>query len=764
MNFILYIFKMKKSCYIIALVFLFGNACFAQYSIKGKVTDEQQRPLEAVIISIGKNLATTVSDSAGNYAFSFSTVNVSLTFSHIGYEPKMINIKDGNVSTVTLLRNNIFLSETVVNAFERNSNIRNVPAAVTVLNRASLDRYGNESFVPAINTVPGVKMDERSPGSYRLSIRGNLLRSTFGVRNVKVYWNGIPLTDANGNTYFNELAMSNAGRVEIIKGPSGSMYGAGTGGVVLLKSDLDPEAGRSINFQTTAGSFGLFSSNISYNSAGKNSTSALSFSHQQSDGYRKHTNMRRDVANFTGTYFISTRQSMSANVFYNDLYYQTPGALTQTDLNKDPRQARPAAGIFPSSETNKAALFLKTWYAGISNEYRFNNNWSNTTSLYLSNTVSKGPTVRNYERKTEQGIGMRSVTKYQQKIFTGTLGAEYQYSFTNTATFGNRLGEIDTLQYHDEINARLFNIFLQADISLFEDLILNAGLSYNNFYYGYARLSQLPFAKDNSNFTPQLVPRVSLLKKLMKRYSVYAAVSKGYSPPSIDEVHAGDGNFNKQLSAETAMNYEAGIKGDIIRNKLFADICYYVFGLRNTIVNRRDASGGDYFVNAGKTKQQGFEASVNYQAVNNKNKFIRKINIWTNYSNINASFVNYTQGTVKYDGNKLTGTSPNVFVAGADLHTAIGLYANLTYSYTDKIPLNDANSFYATAYNLFFARLGYKVNFGKSIAADMFFAYNKSFNNPYSLGNDLNAAGNRFYNPSAPESVSGGISLKFKLE
>ena len=250
----------------------------------------------------------------------------------------------------------------------------------------------------------------------------------------------------------------------------------------------------------------------------------------------------------------------------------------------------------------------------------------------------------------------------------------------------------------------------------------------------------------------------------MKRYSVYAAVSKGYSPPSIDEVHAGDGKFNKQLNAETALNYEAGVKGDIIPNKLFADISYYLFGLTNTIVNRKDATGGDYFVNAGKTRQPGFEAAVNYYAVNNNKKFISKVNVWVNYTNIHARFVNYTQGGVKYDGNKLTGTSPNVFAAGTDLNTSVGIYTNLTYRYTDKIPLNDANSFYANAYYLFFARLGYKVNFSKSITADMFLAYNRSFNNPYSLGNDLNAAANRFYNASAPQSISGGINLKFNLK
>jgi iron complex outermembrane receptor protein len=755
---------MKKIAGITVSLFLFMQVCCAQHLIKGTVKDEQQKPLEGVTITVGKKILSTVTDSAGNYFFSFSSENISLSFSHIGYEPVIINITGAKVPAVTLIRSSLFLSETVVNAFERNSNIKNIPAAVTILNKSSLERYSNESFVPAINTVPGVKMDERSPGSYRLSIRGNLLRSTFGVRNVKVYWNGIPFTDADGNTYFNELALNNIGKIEILKGPSGSMYGSGTGGVVLLKSDLIPAKEKSITVQTSAGTYGLFAANASYDQSDKNSGSIVSISHQQSDGYRTHTSMRRDVANFTGTYLINAKQNISANIFYSDLYYQTPGALTLAEMLKDPRQARPAAGIFKSAETQKAALYLKTLYAGFANEYRFNKNWNNTTAVYFSNTNFRNPTIRNYERKTEDGIGVRTVTKYKNKIFTGTFGAEYQYGSTNTSTFGNKLGETDTLQYHDKIDSRQFNIFLQTDLSLPEDIILNAGISYNNFYYGFVRVNQLPSVKQSSNFTPQLVPRISVLKKIMNGISIYAAVSKGYSPPSIDEVHAGDGNFNKQLNAETAMNYEAGIKGDIIPHKLFADISCYFLELKNTIVTRHDSSAGDYFINAGKTKQQGFEASVNYMPVNNRNKFIRQVNVWVNYTNIRARFVNYEQGTVKYDGNKLTGTSPNVVVSGADLNTAIGIYTDLTYSYTDKIPLNDANSFFANAYNLIFIRLGYKLRFCGSISSDIFISYNKSFNAPYSLGNDLDATANRYYNPSAPQNLSGGIRVKINLK
>ena len=92
------------------------------------------------------------------------------------------------------------LQTVIVKAYEQNRQLQEVSAAINVINTAQLERYNNTSLLPALNATPGVHMEERSPGSYRLNIRGSTLRSPFGVRNVKVYWNGIPFTDPGGNT------------------------------------------------------------------------------------------------------------------------------------------------------------------------------------------------------------------------------------------------------------------------------------------------------------------------------------------------------------------------------------------------------------------------------------------------------------------------------------------------------------------------------------------------------------------------------------
>ncbi|MEP7143166.1 MAG: TonB-dependent receptor [Ferruginibacter sp.] len=734
-----------------------------QYIFKGKVVSgEHEKPLPGATVTVDKN-AVAVTDSNGVFEFNSLRGKNTVYFSHIGYQSTFANYTAQQNLAITLYPSNSFLSEIVVKAFETNTDLKNIPVTVSVLGRTDLERYSNASILPAVNTVPGVKMDERSPGSYRLSIRGNLLRSPFGVRNVKVYWNGIPFTDANGNTYLNQLGFGNVGKIEIIKGPGGSMYGAGTGGVVLLNSRNAGYNEKSISINSLAGSYGLMETNLAYRNETDNANYSLQYSHQQSDGWRDLTGTRRDVANYTGTFNINTKQSISANIFYSDLYYQTPGGLTLGQLNANPRQSRPAAGPNRSAAEQKAALFVKTFYAGFAHNYQFNSQWSNSTNVYTSNTRFRNPSILNYQRKTEQGIGGRSVTQYQNQNVRIHFGGEYQYCFTSTRTFGNQSGVSDTLQFDDEIAATQYNIFLQTDISLGNNFIINAGVSYNNYGYGFTRLNKRPVKEISKTFDPVFVPRISLLQKIGANYSVYVTVSQGYSPPTIDEIVPSTGVFNGSLDAERATNYEIGLRGELIKNKLYADAAAYLFNLKNTIVTRRDAAGADYFVNTGKTDQRGVELSVNYYPIRNTIYFLQELKLWASYTYIKARFKTYQQVTSDYSGNKLTGTPPNVLVAGADAVTKIGLYANITYSYTDQIPLDDANNFFATPYHLFFARLGYKKDFGKKLKGEIYFSYDRSFNTPYSLGNDLNAFGNRFFNPSAPQNFLIGIKLQFNL-
>lgn len=646
--------------------------------------------------------------------------------------------------------------EETVLVYGRKTTVINAATSLAVINNADVTKYAQPSFVAAFNTVPGVKMDERSPGSYRISIRGNLLRSTFGVRNVKVYLNSLPLTDASGNTYFNAISPTLIEKLQIIKGPGGSMYGAGTGGVILMNND-NTQQKKALTAQVTGGSYGLFTASLQSSHVFKKGSGTASVSHEQSEGYRAHSAMERNAAGYTLSFAPNAKNNMTGTIFYSNLYYQTPGGLTVAQVLANPRQARPAAGIFKSAETQKAALYISTLYASLSDEIKLGRQWKNNSGIYFSYTDFKNPTIRNYEKKYERGAGGRTVFTFERNKISIITGAELQSGFINTATHGNRLGVKDTLQYNDEITVRQLNVFTQLGIGFGNGFLLTGGLSYNNFYYGFYRVSpaENPAA---ANFKPQYIPRLSLQKRIPAG-SIYAAYSQGYSPPTIDEIHASDGKFNDRLGAEKSVNYELGIKLNGLKKKLFAEIILYNTGLQNTITSRREASGADFFTNAGRTRQNGLEFSFTGLPVVKQNGPVQQIKLQITGSFVDASFRDYRRGAINFTGNKLTGTAPFNFAAVADVVMARGIYTNLTYTYTDKIPVNDANSFYAKAYNLLFVKLGYKKRTGTKTETDFFAAAMHSFNNNYSLGNDLNADATRFYNPAAINTFTAGIKL-----
>ena len=126
------------------------------------------------------------------------------------------------------------LGEVVVTGYEGNRSVMETPGAITNVDAALVGGFDEGSLLYGLNTVPGVRIEQRAPGSYRVAIRGSSLRAPFGVRNVKVYWNGIPFTEPSGSTPLNLLDVINMQEVEVIRGPAGSIYGAGNGGALLL--------------------------------------------------------------------------------------------------------------------------------------------------------------------------------------------------------------------------------------------------------------------------------------------------------------------------------------------------------------------------------------------------------------------------------------------------------------------------------------------------------------------------------------------------
>jgi iron complex outermembrane receptor protein len=652
------------------------------------------------------------------------------------------------------------LQEVIIQAYTSGKPLNEVPASIGYLSSADLNRYSNTSILPAANSIPGVRMEERSPGSYRFSIRGSLLRSPFGVRNVKFYWNGLPLTDGGGNTYLNLIDFNSVGSMEVIKGPGGSLYGAGTGGVVLLKSPLVKQD--ELQFSTTIGSFGLQRYQLGGQINSEKLNVRVQYAHQQSDGYRQQTKMVKDAMNADVSVLLNSKSTLSGTLFFTDITYQTPGGLNLAQFKKDPTQARPAGGPNKGAVEQHAAVYNKTPFLGLSYETEWNQQWSTHIGVFGSFSDFQNPTIRNYEKRVERNGGLRTENHFRfgnqlkQKI---TLGAELQYFNSPIKVFDNNRGTIGNLQTNDELTSHSALVFGQTDLELPSNFFVTLGGSVNFLNYDFQRIDPSPITHKKT-FSPVISPRIALLKKLSNAVSLFASASQGFSPPSLAEVRPSTNTFNNDLRAESGTNYEAGIRGKIVKEKIAFDVTFYDFSLQHTIVSRHQADGAEYFVNAGKTAQHGIEATVSYSAYRDYEGFLSGVKIWSSYSYNHYRFRNYQSDVVDFSGNALTGVPPVVIVSGLDVMIRNSFYVNITANYTDHIPLNDVNDSFANEYFLLGSRIGYKIKFDKHLL-DVFGGVDNALDRTYSLGNDLNAVGSRFYNAAPGRNFY--IGAKFNL-
>ena len=656
------------------------------------------------------------------------------------------------------------LEEVVVTAFELSRSKSSYATSVKVIKNINADRNNRTSLVSAFNTIAGVRMEERSPGSYRINIRGSSLRSPFGVRNLKVYWNDIPVTDPGGNTYFNQFAFNNFSSIEIVKGPAGSMYGAGTGGLLLMHS-LENTPKPTLELTYLTGSYGLQNIMASVGYGEKENQGLITYAHNQSNGYRDHTFSRKDNVSFVTKTTISDRQHYSTSILYNDMHYETPGGLTLTEYNANPKLARPAAGGQPSAALAKAAIYQKNFLAGIQHEYFFTSEFKNSTSLYGSFAQINNPTFRNYERRIEPSFGGRTSFIYEKQIHQSKLqlvaGGEWQEGFFNTQVSKNKAGNPDSIQTNDDIHYSTYSFFMQGDLSLPGDWFITAGASLNRSTVNFTRLNKYPVVEQGRIYKNEISPRIQLLKKFKGDFSLFGTVAKGFSPPSIAELLPSTGVISTFLEAEEGTNYEAGGNAVILNGKLQIDAAVYFFKLNNALVTRKDSSNADYYVNAGNTRQNGIELSANYTNIfRNHLSPIDYITLRAAYTLSNFTYGSYQKGTVSYNGNRIPSVPKNTLSVLADLQIKMGFYLNLTYYGSSSIYLDDANTVKAAAYHLLGGRLGYKMKPHVRWGYDIFVGADNLLDENYSLGNDINAAAGRYYNAASKRNYYIGISVQ----
>ncbi|RYG12129.1 MAG: TonB-dependent receptor, partial [Chitinophagaceae bacterium] len=548
------------------------------------------------------------------------------------------------------------------------------------------------------------------------------------------------------------------------KGPQASIFGANTGGAVLINTGANQNNSAELNL--TAGSFGLFHQTAKVQQNYKNYRFSFTQGYQRSDGYRENSALERWYFQTKHQWSYNAKGSVNAFVFYSDLGYQTPGGLTAAQFASNPKSARPATATLPGAVSQQAGIYNKTLFGGLSHQYQFNDQLKHVIAVFGSYTDFKNPFITNFEKRLENTLGLRTYLDYSlgDETFKTKIqaGVESARTFTDFKNFGNDGGSPTALRVDDDLKANQNFAFLQVNFDINKRWLIELGSSLNFYNYQYQSFFPLAIAEQKRSFETRLMPKLATSYLINQNLSARASVAQGYSPPTLAEVRPSDNVINTNLNAEAGWNYEGGLRFESTNKRFYVDANMFYFGLEETIVRRLRANDNEFFINAGGTKQLGVELQTAIWLYKNESNstLLNGLQLRNSYTFSRFRFKDFNGAEGDFTGNKLSGVPTHVLSNGLNFDFAKSIYFYAQHYYTSALPLNDANTAFAKYYHLVELKAGINQVKVGTVKLGFNLGVNNLLNESYSLGNDLNAVGNRFFNPAATRNFYAGVNLK----
>ncbi|MFN4362799.1 TonB-dependent receptor [Chryseobacterium hispalense] len=650
------------------------------------------------------------------------------------------------------------ISEVRIDAYKKPAAFISSTKSVSVVSENILNQNTPERMLESINQIAGARMEERSPGSYRISLRGSTLRSPFGVRNVKVYLDDFIFSDASGNTYFNVISPELIKKMEIYKGPESGDYGAVTGGTVLLKTSDSEKTSANLSL----GSYSTFNQSFDFSKQLGKHFIEIFQNYYQTDSYREQSKVVRKQVFLKDNFQYSERGKLKAMILYADLDYQTPGGLTLEQMQLNRKQARPATKTVPGAEDQDAGIRNKMILAGLSNEYRFNSDFSHFIMIQGSYVDFENPFITNFENRFEKNFALRTHLNYEKNwdhiALAYRLGFEGGINDILIKNYDNNRGVEGNPQNFDKIKNTSGFYFLSQKLNIDEKLFTDISLSLNSNAYDWERL----FPRNENGktrFKNQWLPNFGLSYLFAKGFSVRAKIGKGNSAPTNEEIRASDQQFNTSLRPEYGWNKEIGIRKQF-GNSLFIEGSYFDFRMKDAIVRRQNEAGQEFFVNSGATVQKGLEVLLESKSFNLKNDIFNYFKFRFSGSFYQFTFEDYRQNDNDFSGNDLTGVPQTTANSLINFILFKKLSVDYSHFYTSKIPLNDANSVWSEPSVVGNIQLRFPFELDRT-RLNIFLQIQNLYNEDYVSGFDINAFGNRYYNPAPKRNFVFGVKVDF---
>ncbi|HET8765151.1 MAG TPA: TonB-dependent receptor [Rhodanobacter sp.] len=672
-----------------------------------------------------------------------------------------------------------------VNASRLRVDPRDVPAALSVV-AVDPGQVGQPgvNLSEALVGVPGVLARDRQNYAQdeQFSIRGFGARSTFGVRGVRLFVDGIPATMPDGQGQVSGFNLDMGGRLEILRGPFSVLYGNASGGVVQLwtapgtavpQTTLGVSAGSHDGFRYSADTRGMLG-DVDYNIA------AAQF---LSGGYRGHSRVNRQTAHARfGIPFGGQRKLSVVLDHFNQPRAEDPMGLTRAQLAADPRRASPAA---PQYDTRKRT---RQDQLGLVYEQAFDHGDRLRIAGYFGHRdilQHQSIPVATQRNPLQPGGVVAPDTRYggldlrwthdgrlfgrdTEFVLGGGGDAQWQRRRGYQNFVGDTLGVTGALRRDENDDVDNLDAYAQWYWYVAERWSLLLGLRHDRVRFDERDHYVTPTNPDDSGRVDYTAttPVLGVLFHPRDDLQLYASLGRGFETPSYNELgYRSDGQpgFAFNLRAARSINRELGLKWQPTP-ALHAGLAVFRADTRDELAVATSESGRATYRNVGAARRQGIELSV-------AGTIAPAWRIEAGFTRLQAVFRNGflacagtpcpVPGVPVRPGARIPGV-PGIYGSLRLQHGAeLGWREGLTLTGAGNVVANDVQTARAAGYGLVGVDVAYVFAFGSTQRLQLSARVDNLANRRYVGSVIVNDGNGRYYEPGPERSWMLGARLSF---
>ncbi len=638
-----------------------------------------------------------------------------------------------------------------------------VPMAMTVLDGSRI-KIGNQqlSLFESLGAVPG--LFAQNPDNYgqglRISIRGFGARAAFGIRGIRLVVDGIPESTPDGQADVSNIDPSTLSRMEVVRGPSSSMYGNAAGGVIGLTTDNATDLPL-IELKASTGSFGFRNLTIKTASQKQKFGYVLSATHNQVEGYRANSQMQNTILNLKFSYDFDSLTSLKLLLNYaNSPIDNDPGGLTATQAAENRQQAHPNNLKFGTGKSFEQGRLGLVFEKKIGHHLLFVRGFVTQRSIanFLAfqaagagsvERVFGGGSVQYQFYYTQNNIGYRV-----------RAGLDIESQNDTRRRFDNMAGERGKMTFEQLEQFKNTALFLTQDLAIGRGSVL-VGVRYDKIKQQVTDQFLTDGNQSGERLYQIINPTLGVNYLIGQQSSLYANVGTSFESPAMSELSnnpSGVGGFNLDLDPQRATNIEIGTKL-FVGNKLRIDVALFNIDMKDELVPFQivGQTGRVFYRNAGESKRQGIELGITALIA-------KGLTFYGAYTRSDFKYKNYQTLVGKFDGNALPGIPKQTVFGEWRYFNESGFYVIGQVRNASDFFADDANTITASGYTVTNFRVGQswkKSLLNRSINTAFFIGINNAFDVQYFQNIQINASANRYFEPAVGRYWFGGI--KFEL-